>query len=60
MTKLKFTDGEEFNTSGPLRVEERKDGFYLVGEGCLIPIKSKEEGYEMITKRTSERLTDEA
>lgn len=45
---LKFTDGEEFNTSGPLRTEERKDGWYVIGQGHLIPVNSEEEGKEII------------
>jgi len=31
MSKLKFNDGEEFDLSGPFRVEERYDGWYVVG-----------------------------
>jgi hypothetical protein len=27
MSKLKFSDGEEFDLGGPLRVEERSDGY---------------------------------
>jgi hypothetical protein len=45
---LKFNDGENFDTSGPLRVERRKDGWYVVGEGMLIPVDSREEGEEEI------------
>lgn len=40
---LKFSDGEEFDTSGPLRPEKRYDGWYVIGEGKLIPVDSKEE-----------------
>ena len=45
---LRFSDGEEFDTSGELRVEERKDGFYVIGNGLLIPVKSHEEGLSLI------------
>ena len=44
MSILKFTDGEEFDLSGPLRVEERYDGWYVVGENKLVPIRSEAEG----------------
>lgn len=41
---LRFTDGEAFDTDGDLRVEERYDGFYVVGKGMLIPIRDRAEG----------------
>jgi len=47
---LKFTDGIEFNLSGPLRVEKRKDGFYVVGEGGLEAVKTREEGLQIIAQ----------
>lgn len=43
MSVLKFTDGEEFDTSGPLRKEERYDGWYVLGRGFLIPVKDERE-----------------
>jgi hypothetical protein len=43
MSKLRFSDGEEFDTSGPLRKEERSDGWYVIGEGHLIPVRSEED-----------------
>lgn len=50
MSILKFSDGEEFDTSGPLRLEHRYDGWYVMGTGKLIPIKDIEEGEKIITK----------
>lgn len=44
MSKLKFSDGKEFDTSGHLRVEQHEDGWYVLGEGHLIPVKDLEEG----------------
>ena len=44
MSILKFSDGEEFDLSGPLRLEERYDGWYVVGENRLIPVDSEAEG----------------
>ncbi len=49
MTILKFTDGEEFDTSGALRIEERSDGLYVIGQGRLIPVKNRKEAIKIIT-----------
>jgi hypothetical protein len=51
MSLLKFSDGMEFDLAGPLRIEERSDGFYLVGEGTLCAIKDEEEGRKFIQRR---------
>lgn len=48
MSKLRFSDGEEFDTSGPLRKEERYDGWYVIGCGLLIPVKSEKEADDTI------------
>lgn len=50
MSKLKFSDGEVFETSGPLRKEERYDGWYVIGQGYLIPVNSEEDADQMIVK----------
>ena len=50
MSKLRFTDGEEFDTSGPLRKEERYDGWYVIGNGYLIPVKSEEGADKIIVE----------
>ena len=44
VTKLEFSDGMIIHTHGPLRVVEFSDGWYVVGEGKLIPVGSEEEG----------------
>ena len=48
MSKLKFSDGEEFDLSGPLRVEERSDGWYVLGNNRMIPVDSQSEGLKLI------------
>jgi hypothetical protein len=48
MSKLKFSDGEEFDLGGPLRVEERSDGWYLLGEGKMMAVNSQSEGLKLI------------
>lgn len=45
---LTFSDGMTFNTNGPLRLTRRSDGWYVVGEGMLIPIRDAAEGREII------------
>ena len=48
MSILRFSDGVTIDTSCPLRVLELSDGFYVVGEGFLIPVSSEEEALEKI------------
>jgi len=50
MSKLTFTDGETFDLSGPLRVEERYDGWYVLGNNKMIPVDSQDEGIRLITQ----------
>ena len=50
MSILKFSDGEEFDTSGPPRLEYRYDGWYVIGDYKLIPVKDIKEGEKIITK----------
>jgi hypothetical protein len=45
---LKFTDGETFDTSGELRKEKRYDGWYVLGQGMLIPVQDEEEADRVI------------
>jgi hypothetical protein len=50
---LRFSDGMEFDTNGPLHPEKRSDGWYVVGEGMLIPVKSLEEATDIIKERNT-------
>ncbi len=43
-----FFDGMVIHTHGPLRTVEFSDGWYLVGEGKLIPVSSEVEGKKRI------------
>ncbi len=47
VTKLEFSDGMTIHTHGSLRVVEFSDGWYVAGDGKLIPVKSKDEGMEL-------------
>jgi hypothetical protein len=48
MSKLTFTDGESFDLSGPLRLEERFDGWYVLGNNRMIPVSSQDAGRKLI------------
>ena len=50
MTTLKFSDGEEFDLSGSFRKECRLDGWYVLGENMLIPVKDEQEADEYLYK----------
>jgi hypothetical protein len=50
MSKLTFTDGESFDLSGPLHLEERYDGWYVLGNNKMIPVVSQDEGNKLITQ----------
>lgn len=50
MSILKFSDGIEIDTSGELRLLELYDGWYVVGDGRLIPVKDMEEGEQLLNK----------
>ena len=55
---LRFSDGMNFDTSGPLRAVRKSDGWYVVGGGMLCPVDSYQEAQEMIAediKRAQER-----
>lgn len=47
---IKFDDGVTFDTSGPLRPAKRKDGWYVVGNGMLMPVDNYEEAVSFINK----------
>ena len=52
--ELKFNDGEQFNTDGKLRISKRYDGFYIVGEGMLIPANDRKEAKEILKEMKRE------
>jgi len=51
---MQFSDGMNFNTGGPIHMEDRPDGLYVVGGGMLIPVDTKDEA-EMIIKSYTTR-----
>ena len=50
---LKFSDGMSFDTSGPLRVEHRSDGYYVVGNGRMFAVDTYEEGRKYIAEQNT-------
>ena len=48
MNKLRFSDGEEFDTSGKMRTEKRSDGWYVIGGGLLMAVDTKAQGEKFI------------
>lgn len=42
----------EFDLSGPLRAEEREDGWYVVGQNLLIPVANLEQAKTEIAKHS--------
>lgn len=49
---MQFTDGMRFDTSGPLRLTKRSDGWYVIGNGMLIPVQDPHEANRMIAAMT--------
>ena len=52
MATLKFSDGEEFDLTGSIRKEQRKDGWYVLEENRMIPVKDEREADEYISKHS--------
>ena len=53
MSQLKFSDGMEFDLSGPLRVELRSDGYYVVGQNMMMAVNTFEQGQKIIADKNS-------
>ena len=56
MGTLKFSDGIEIDTSGPLHVLELHDGCDVVVQGRLLPVKNREEGLNRIKKLKGDKI----
>lgn len=50
---LHFNDGISIDTSGEPRLLELTDGFYVVGQGMLIPVADAKEGDKVIQELAS-------
>ena len=51
MSKLTFSDGMTFDLSGPLRVELRSDGYYVLGQGMMMAVDTFEQGQKVIADK---------
>ena len=60
MTPLKFSDGEEFDLSGSLRKEHRIDGWYVLGQNKLIPVKDEQEADDYISRHSQPSYQNDA
>ena len=60
MGTLRFNDGVTFNTDGPLRVEKRFDGFYVVGQGMMCPVDTYKEGTQWIQQMNERKAKGDA
>jgi len=50
---LKFSDGQSFDTNGKLRITQRSGGYYVIGNGMLIPVNDYDEGKKLIQELES-------
>jgi ribosomal protein L36 len=53
--KIRFSDGEVFDTDCKLQIIRRYDGLYVIGQGMLIPISTREEGRQIIEDMQSKK-----
>ena len=52
---ITFSDGMSFDTTGPLRVVRKSDGYYVVGQGLLCPVDTDTEGQELIEELSHDK-----
>ncbi len=45
---IEFSDGVKFDSRGKCRLVCKYDGLYVVGDGMLCAVDSREEGYALI------------
>jgi hypothetical protein len=55
MTPLRFSDGAEIETNGPLRIVQLNDGFYVIGQGMSIPVATVQEGENVLARLQEHR-----
>ena len=53
VSQLKSSDRMVIHTHGQLRTVEFLDGWYVVGEGKLIPVRSEDERIELFIRLSS-------
>jgi hypothetical protein len=60
MSILRFSDGEEFDTSVELQLTLRNDGWYVIGNGLLIPVSNVNEGRKELKEQKRKQKIVEA
>ena len=55
MSILRFSDGEKFDTSVELQLTHRSDGWYVIGDGYLIPVSDIDEGRKKLREMKEAR-----
>ena len=60
MSILRFSDGEEFDTSVELQLTLRNDGWYVIGNGLLIPVRDLDEGRKELKEQKRKQKIVEA
>lgn len=53
---MRFSDGMQFKTSGALRAEKRRDGWYVVGKGMLCPVDDQAKALALIESLNRRQL----
>ena len=46
---LRFSDGVSIDTNGPYRTLQLSDGWYLVGNGVLLPARDEAEAKQLLS-----------
>ena len=46
--RIRFSDDVVIDTGGPIRIEKRLDGIYVVGDGLMVAVDSFDEGEKII------------
>lgn len=54
MTRIHFSDGITIDTDGSLRKIELHDGWYVVGEGVLVPVMDEHEADQTLREMKGE------
>ena len=47
---LLFSDAMKIETDGEYRVIRKRDGWYIVGHGCCVPVNDRIDGLDLIAQ----------
>jgi hypothetical protein len=60
MATLRFLEGEEFDLSGFLWKEHRIDGWYVLGENRMIPVKDEQAADEYLKEHSQPSASEDS